>query len=529
MGWRARPEAPPARDGPADADIDLFITAAEAYPAFERVVLGATREIVAGFRIFDFSTRLRSEQARSLGEDWFDLILHKLREGVSFRLVLSDFDPIVATELHGLTWRSMRMAAALAELAGPDARIEVTASLHPAAVGVVAKLALWPRVHGLMDGRLREVQRKGDRSLSRFLARHPHFASLLARTGGRLRPRVWPLPSLWPVTHHQKTAVIDGEWLYIGGLDLNERRWDTPDHVERSEETWHDIQILVRDADRAAAVATHLGELGDVIGGDREASDLDGRVLRTLSAKPKGRPSILAPNPVRREIEAVLLAEIAQAERLIYIETQYLRDRRIARALAARAAAAPGLELMLILPAAPEDVAFQGTTRSDARFGEFLQASCIRKLRRAFRGRLFVGAPVQPEVAQGGGRSVLHGAPMIYVHAKVCVIDARVAIVGSANLNGRSLRWDTELAIPLRDPATVRRLRDRCLRNWLGTDLTEDGALIDPDRTVRAWQRQALVNARAHPDERVGFLVPYLTAPAKRFGRDLPAVPDEMV
>ncbi len=41
-------------------------------------------------------------------------------------------------------------------------------------------------------------------------------------------------------------------------------------------------------------------------------------------------------------------------------------------------------------------------------------------------------------------RDRLGGAPMIYVHAKVSIFDRSAAIVSSANLNGRSLRWDTE-------------------------------------------------------------------------------------
>lgn len=524
----------PAPTPPADAplrddEVEILVTAEEAFPAFERAVLAAEDRIVAGFRIFDFSTRLRSPEARAVGEDWFDLILHVLRRGVAFQMILSDFDPVIGTELHGGTWRSLRAAVALRELAGPEARLDVRASLHPATVGNLARLALWPSVNGMLSRRVSDVAKQGEAAMGRFMSRHPHLSELFVRAGARLRPRRWPLPQLWPVTHHQKVAAIDGRVAYIGGLDLNDRRWDTRDHDRPADETWHDVQTLARHRLTAAALETHLKEFTDVISGECPPSDLDGRILRTISARPLHRPSLLAPEPILSEIEGALHDAIGRARHSIYVETQFLRDRRICKALAKAAQANPSLELIVVLPAAPEDVAFFGATRSDARFGEYLQAACIRKLRRAFRGRLFVGSPARPVTAQTGGRSTLHGAPIIYVHAKVCVVDDLFGLVGSANLNGRSLRWDTEVALPLHDPAAVATLRHRCIRHWWG-----DLAATHPDLTavegpVRTWQRLAMADARRRPEDRESLILPHLSGPAQRFGQDLPAVPDEMV
>lgn len=41
----------------------------------------------------------------------------------------------------------------------------------------------------------------------------------------------------------------------------------------------------------------------------------------------------------------------------------------------------------------------------------------------------------------------------VYIHAKVCVVDDRLAIIGSANINERSQRGDrdSELAAVIRD------------------------------------------------------------------------------
>ena len=41
----------------------------------------------------------------------------------------------------------------------------------------------------------------------------------------------------------------------------------------------------------------------------------------------------------------------------------------------------------------------------------------------------------------------------VYIHAKICIVDDRLAIIGSANINERSQRGDrdSELAAVIRD------------------------------------------------------------------------------
>ncbi|MGB3554275.1 MAG: phospholipase D family protein [Jannaschia sp.] len=509
--------------------LDVLITAEEAYPAFERLILSATSEISAGFRIFDFKTRLRSEEGRAIGEDWFDLILHALRRGVSFRLVLSDFDPVVGAKLHGLTWRSMRYAAALKEAAGPDARVDVSAALHPAKLAWPARLALWPRVQSMLKDRVKSLAEMPERKRERYLQEHPSLARMLHDRGDVPRPIRFVLPSLSPVTHHQKVAVIDRRVVYCGGLDLNERRYDTKHHEQPAEETWHDVQVILRNEAAAVAAHRHLEDFVAVTQRDRSPAKASGGVLRTLSMKAEGGFRLFAPRRLLTELETEILRGISEARRLIYIETQFLRDLRVARALATAARKRPELELFLVLPGAPEDVAFLDSDRSDARFGEFQQARAIRTVRRAFRQRAFVGAPARRVAYESEGRDSLHGAPLIYVHAKVCLFDDRAGIVSSANLNGRSLRWDTEFGTPLQASDGIADLRRRFLEHWAGPgDDGSDGAL-DAETCVAAWRGRAARNVRLAPEARAGFLLPYQMEPAKRFGRDLPGIPEEMV
>lgn len=512
--------------------VGILVTAGEAYPALERAFLAAEREIVAGFRVFDLKTRLRSPEARAIGATWFDLMIHTLRRGVEVRIVLADFDPVARPRLHRATWRTVRMFWAAAELAGPGAKLVVVPSMHSAAAGIWPRLLFWPVVKSRLGRVASWLRRQVESHRMTALREMPGVERMLVAKDAMPRPRLFQVPPLYPATHHQKLAVFDGRRLYIGGLDLDERFYDTPDHRQPAHETWHDVQLML-DGPVAGDARAHLLGFLDIIlntvpPGD-PAPDRGGvRFVRTLSRR-RGRGAwrFLSPEPAVAEIEAAHRAAIKGAERLIYIETQYFRDRRLARLLAEEARRKPELRLILILPAAPDDVAFEGSTGLDARLGEFLQAKCLRILRRGFGRRLFVGGAAQPRRTRAKGRAQLRGAPLVYIHAKVSIFDDAQAIVSSANLNGRSLRWDTEAGVVLTWPEEVVRLRQRLLGHWLPEGAGAD--FFDPERAVQACWGLASRNAKLPPDRRRGFLLPYDLKSAEDFGRAFPLLPDEMV
>lgn len=516
----------------AAADVDILVTAAEAYPALERAFLAARHDIVAGFRVFDLKTRLRSPEALTIGDTWFHLMIHTLQRGVAVRLVLSDFDPVARPRLHRATWRSVRMLWAAAELAGPGAQLTVVPSMHSAVAGFWPRLMFWPVVQARLwrvSGWLRRLVTSNRAAALREM---PGVERLLAAKDALPRPRLWSMPPLFPATHHQKLAVFDGSSLYIGGLDLDERFFDTPDHKQAAHETWHDVQLMVQGP-VAADAREHLMGFLQAISGEAAAQgpapERDGlRFVRTLSRRRlRGGWHSIAPDREVTEIEDAHHAAIGTARKLIYVETQYFRNRRLARRLARAARSNPQLTMILILPAAPDDVAFEGATGFDARLGEFLQARCLRILRRGFGRRLFVGGAAQPRRTRVRGRAQLKGAPLVYIHAKVSIFDDHRAIVSSANLNGRSLRWDTEAGLVIDRPDTVAVLRRRLMKHWLAGDA--GAALFDPDTAVVAWRALAARNARLPPKARRGFLLPYDHRQAEKFGRAFPLVPDEMV
>ena len=99
--------------------------------------------------------------------------------------------------------------------------------------------------------------------------------------------------------------------------------------------------------------------------------------------------------------------------------------------------------------------------------------------------------------------------------------DDHTGIVGSANLNGRSLRWDTEASIRFDTESIITELRRSLARIWLGE--------TEADITRAAtWRKLAERNAALPPERRQGFALPYPLEKVRRFSRLLPILPDDM-
>lgn len=489
-----------------------LITAAEGFPALERLAASAREELVMSFRIFEPKTRLRSPELREKGlETWSDLLADTAERGVRIRLVISDFDPVFTSDLHRLAWAS---ASGFAEALRGD--VQIICAPHGQMAG-----PLWRM---LMRGRIMRVLRK-----------------LRSEDGTLLTPvqramLKGPI-TLRPVTIHQKFAVVDNERCIIGGLDINERRWDTPDHERAPEETWHDVAMQVDDPDFSAALRVHfsdtwnasiesgtapLPETPEHMSTDvRPQTSGNLKLVRTMSAPMHG-PARLAPKAAVREHEKALIAMIGEARHHIYIETQFLRHRPIVDALVRAAERQPDLQLVIILPPAAERVLFDSDVGWDARHGHALQVEAAERLAKAYYENLAMISPGQSEQAEEGAADVLRSGP-IYVHSKVTLVDDRVGMVGSANLNGRSLRWDTEASVQFRSPEDVKALRERLAKIWLGPRLGAGSTT-----QARTWRQAALANAAVPPEEREGFALPYPNATGKKFSRLVPVLPADM-
>jgi phosphatidylserine/phosphatidylglycerophosphate/cardiolipin synthase-like enzyme len=524
-----------------------LIEAARAYPAMERLVLGAKECVWLAFRIFDPQTRLHSEEARSLGlKCWADIARWSCAQGVEWRIRITDFDAIGATDLHGLSHRSVQEF----RQAAPK-NLQAVAALHPHELGTLPRLGFWWPARHRVSSKIHAMKADG-MSREAIAERFPGLTERLVDEGsGDPDIRCWPPFSLHPIVHHEKLMIIDRDRMILGGLDVNERRFDDLDHDQPADQTWHDVSVLVEDEPATVREASrHFANLwNDVIGTQDHDQDLtpiaqpvdsearsdtdEGKVtfVRTLSTRRTG-PIAISPFEKIKEIEDAHLDFIANAQNLIYLETQYLRSHSIAEALFARARENPDLRLIALLPAAPDDVAFENNTGPDAKHGTWLQARAVDRILEGFGDRaLFlslVGAkapadpPDRPEEDEPDFARVAR-QPIIYVHAKVMIVDGHSAIISSANLNGRSMRWDTESGVVWRDAEPVQTFQHALWKDhFKALDPPCFQANHVADEVFRSFQ------AAAAPDADT-FVIAYPHHRAKRFAASKFYVPDNMV
>ena len=279
--------------------------------------------------------------------------------------------------------------------------------------------------------------------------------------------------------HHQKMIVIDAAIAFCGGGDIGPDRWDTTEHLDddpRREKTRrdnkcfdsrHEVMSIV-DGEAAEALgevfrARWLRATGETVaapstkakphwpaGVEPDFKDIRVGLSRTQAAW-RGEPEV-------REVEALHLASIAAAKRSIYMESQYFTSPLIAEALAKRLREPDGPEVVLISTEhSPSyfDQATMDRTRSD--FIAHLDAAKAKGRFRAYSPVTTLGLT-------------------IIVHAKLCIIDDVLLRVGSANINNRSMGFDTECDLSLdaseRAEArkTVAALRTGLIAHWLGCE-----------------------------------------------------------
>lgn len=555
----SRPSSSQAVGG-GEESVTPLLEASEAYPVLEEKIFASRQEVLLGFRLLDPATKLRSEQVRSAGLDtWGDLIAAVSTRGVDVRILLTDFEPTVATDLHKLTWaavRGFRAANASEGGQGPAGSRppQIVAALHEAKIGRTLRWLFWPlvwlRVRNMASGRGMSPQG--------LLNEAPGLAPLLGTRDAReMLPRLGRPPRFRPATYHQKLAIIDGRHLVIGGLDVDERRFDDPSHDRPAEDTWHDVSLLITGPVCADARSHFVDcwnrevkpfrqrlrrlrrfvrnlpsppdalERNDPTGQSVPKAQGSLRFVRTVSRQ---KPSLteFGPRTSVIEIERAHLEVIGQARDFIYIETQFLRSPEIVRALVHAAEHSPDLRLVLLVPSAPQEVLFEDATDPAHRHGEWLQLTGVDALIEAFGDRFAMFSLINRQRHEPtDDRRTIGGHPVVYIHSKVCIVDHRVAIVSSANLNGRSLRWDTEAGVVWEDGNGVRAFEHRLWRGHLGAFFDGRDTHEPADDLVRLWR--AASESDGALGDRPPYVAPYPLEETRRFARRSWVVPDDLV
>jgi phosphatidylserine/phosphatidylglycerophosphate/cardiolipin synthase-like enzyme len=245
--------------------------------------------------------------------------------------------------------------------------------------------------------------------------------------------------------HHEKLVIVDDRVAFVGGIDLTDfagNRLDHSHHLPREAIGWHDACVRV-EGPVVADVAEHFAlrwpqALQPRVRPGEHVDGLEVQLVRTVpehvyDGLPNGEFTIL---------ESYARA-LRGAQRLVYLENQFLWSPEIVEILAAKLRSPPAddFRIVVLLPAKPNNGA------DDT------------------RGQL---GPV-------------------YVHAKIAIVDDNWLTIGSANLNEHSLFNDSEVNVVLRDESFVRAAR---LRLW-SEHLAQPAAELegDPCRIIdELWQ-----------------------------------------
>jgi phosphatidylserine/phosphatidylglycerophosphate/cardiolipin synthase-like enzyme len=271
--------------------------------------------------------------------------------------------------------------------------------------------------------------------------------------------------------HHEKLIIIDGTLAFVGGIDLTDEsgdRLDGPPHRKTTKLGWHDAAACVTGP-AVADVAAHFAMRWTATTGEelpkpvvpQPTGQSRVQIVRTVPEHtyrklPKGDFSIL---------EAYMGA-LRRAQRLIYLENQFLWSAEVVALLRKKLLRPPTDEfrLVLVLPRRPNN-------GNDDTRGQLAVLDAADHHHRLLFGT--VGTP---------GRE----RPGVYVHAKVGIIDDTWLTVGSANLNEHSLFNDTEVNLVTDDAALARTIREQLWTEHLATDCSGRDALevIESD-----WRR----------------------------------------
>ncbi len=258
-------------------------------------------------------------------------------------------------------------------------------------------------------------------SLGATLIRHPSFGSI-TKAGGKVayfQPVLHiPLRGRANLRNHRKLLVVDGTRAIVGGMNLAEEYMGPGEDPQR----WIDFglelegfcavdlqRIFLRDWSFATS-----SEMEQVVAVEQSSvQDINGVLAQVVASGPdvSGDP-----------LYDVLLNAIFEAKSRIWIVTPYfIPDETLSKAL--DVAVRRGLEVLIIIPRA-----------SNHRLADLARSSFTR------------------ELAATGAKVRLH--PKM-VHAKALMIDRKMAILGSANFDMRSLLLNYELGLIVYSESTL--------------------------------------------------------------------------
>lgn len=256
----------------------------------------------------------------------------------------------------------------------------------------------------------------------------PRAGRLLERVGvvfaRFMRPRLLPPSFHINMRNHRKMLVVDGETAFVGGMNIGDRH--LLDHP--GGQGVGDIHFRLRGP-IVTQVQTIFAEdwrfaTGEIIvpAGRYDVPEKPGRAICRAFGD--------GPNEDLDTLSMVLVGAVSAARERIDIMTPYFVP-TAALVSALQTAALRGVRVRILLP-----------ERSNLRFVDWATRNLLWELLRH-------GVDVRYQ-------------PPPFMHSKVFVVDGHYALIGSANLDPRSLRLNFELSVEVFDNTLARELADHC-------------------------------------------------------------------
>jgi cardiolipin synthase len=283
---------------------------------------------------------------------------------------------------------------------------------------------------------------------SRDFVRGPHWRQL-REAGAHLVTALEDIPRLGHIAvhrvdlrNHRKLVVIDNRIAFCGSQNCADPQF----RVKARYAPWVDVLLrcegpVVRQAQHLF-LGTWIAETGEDLYGlpaaapESERYD-DGVVAQMFGTGPT--------TPGNTMSDAFVSALYAAEHELIITTPYFVPDQALLRALCA--APRRGVETTLVLPA-----------RNDS---PLVAAAC----RSAY-----------PDLLRCGVR--LFEYPLGLLHAKTVTVDARISLVGSANMDRRSLELNFENNLLVLDPDVTATIRDRQL-GYLSQSTTVEAKSVE--------------------------------------------------
>jgi phosphatidylserine/phosphatidylglycerophosphate/cardiolipin synthase-like enzyme len=265
-------------------------------------------------------------------------------------------------------------------------------------------------------------------------------------------------------SNHEKFTVFDGQSAsaVVGSTDLARSYWDDSRHLAVNPRRWSDHP--------AHEVGVRL--TGPIVG---ELAAIFERAPRALTLRGPESPHAAAMMQIVRTVPAWAPEEadtslwrtwsnaVTTAERYIYIEDQYFwpdfgnswpgED----PLTLLRGALRRGVDVILLLPLPRRQ------QRHPLRFAHRHNALM----------RLVVEA-AQPRRGKFSCLFVARGTYSVHIHSKVLLVDDEFTLIGTANVNRRSMLFDREIAVAVLDSAFATKTRVELWSEHMGGAASRD-------------------------------------------------------